>query len=205
MGERRGRSRWAKGGTMRAVSLGVGCIAVLTLSSAAPATAAPIEREHYEFDDSDVFVEDECGAPITIDYHAEGSGVFMLKEGRRGDPTPYYFDNYSAVETFTANGKTVTIEHNGMFKDTHVEHVSGTIYRFTSIETGRPVVVYGTDGERLVFDAGRIRYTSLIDTKGDADLENDVFLEDEVEPKVAGPHPIFFEDPGFCDLIDLLR
>jgi hypothetical protein len=32
----------------------------------------------------------------------------MLKQGRGGDPTPYAFDNYSSVETFTnvANGQT---------------------------------------------------------------------------------------------------
>ena len=189
---------------MRAISLGVGCVAVLVLSSAAPAAAAPIERENYEFEDSDVFTDTECGAPITVEYHIEGSGVFMLKEGRRGDPTPYLFDNYSAVETYTANGKTATVEHNGLFKDQSIELVEGTIYHFTAIETGRPVVAYGPDGEKLIFDAGRIRYSALIDTKGDSDLENDVFLE-EGEAQVAGPHPVFFEEVDFCDLLDLLR
>lgn len=151
-----------------------------------------------------MFTETECGDPITIDYHIEGSGVFMLKEGRRGDPTPYFFDNYSAVETFTANGKTATVEHNGLFKDQSIELVEGTVYQFTAIESGRPIVAHGPDGERLVFDAGRILFSALIDTEGDADLENDVFLE-EGEPQVAGPHPVFFGEADFCDLIDLLR
>ena len=191
---------------MRAISLGVGCAAALVLSSAVPAAAAPIEREHYEFEESDTFTDTECGAAITIEYLAEGSGVYMLKEGRRGDATPYFFDNYSLVESFTnpANDKTATIEHNGLFKDQRIELVEGTIYRFTSTETGRPVVAYGPDGERLVFDRGRIRYTALIDTKGDADLDNDVFLE-EGEPQVAGPHPVFFDDVTFCEFLDLLR
>jgi hypothetical protein len=191
---------------MRAISLGVGCVAALVLTSAAPVAAAPIEREHYEFDESELFTETECGEPITLDYHVEGSGVFMLKQGRGGDPTPYYFDNYSAVETFTntANEKTATLEHQGMTKDVKIELVEGTIYRFTALESGRPIVAYGPDGERLIFDAGHIRYSWLIDTQGDADLENDVFLE-EGEPQVAGPHPVFFEEVDFCDLIDLLR
>jgi hypothetical protein len=79
------------------------------------------------------------------------------------------------------------------------------MYQFTALETGRPVVAYGPDGERLAFDAGRIRYTFQVDTLGDADLDNDVFLGDVSEPDVAGPHPVFFGDVDFCDLLDVLR
>ena len=98
-----------------------------------------------------------------------------------------------------ANGKTVTIKHQGLYKDVKIEHVEGTVYRFTAIETGRPVVVFGPDGQRIVFDAGRIRYTFLVDTLGDSDLSNDVFLGDVGEPDVAGPHPVFFGDFDFSD------
>ena len=137
-----------------------------------PVAAAPLEREHYSFEQSDTFTDTECGAPITIDYTGEFSGVFMLKDKKPGGPTPpYLFDNYSGVETFTnvANDETATIKHQGLYKDVQIEHVEGTIYRFTAIETGRPVVVLGPDGKKLVFDAGRIRYTFLVDTLGDAD------------------------------------
>ena len=50
----------------------------------------------------------------------------------------------------------------------------------------------------------RIRYSFVVDTKGDTDLSNDEFLAD-FEPAVAGPHPVFFEEADFCDLLDLLR
>jgi len=103
------------------------------------------------------------------------------------------------------NGKTATIVHQGLFKDVRIRHVEGTIYEFTAIETGRPVVVFGPNGKRLIFDRGRIRYTFLIDTKGDNDISNDEFLGDVVDPDVAGPHPVFFEEADFCDLLDLLR
>ena len=131
--------------------------------------------------------------------------MFKLKQGRAGDPTPYFFDNYKSVETYTnvANGKTATLVHQGLFKDLRIEHVEGTIYQFTAIETGRPVVAVGPDGKKLLFDRGRIRYTFLVDTKGDADLSNDEFLGDVVDPDVAGPHPIFFEVADFCDLLDV--
>jgi len=72
------------------------------------------------------------------------------------------------------------------------------------IETGRPVVAFGPTGERLVFDRGRVRFTFYVDTLGDADLSNDIFLGAE-DPTVAGPHPIFLGEADFCDLLDLLR
>jgi hypothetical protein len=40
--------------------------------------------------------------------------------------------------------------------------------------------------------------------QGDADQGNDELLA-EAEPDVAGPHPVFVEDAGFCDLLDALR
>lgn len=182
--------------------------ATVALALVGSVAAAPLEREHYSFEDSDTFTDTECGAPITIDYTGEFSGVFMLKDKKPGGPTPpYLFDNYSGVETYTnvANDKTATVTHQGLYKDVRIEHVEGTIYRFTAIETGRPIVVHGPDGETLVFDAGRIRYTFLVDTLGDADLDNDVFLGDVGEPDVAGPHPVFVGDVDFCDLLDLIR
>jgi hypothetical protein len=194
------------GGTVRVVSVGVACVGALVVGLASPAGAEPIEREHYSFRESDTFTDTECGAPITIDYAAEFSGLFMLKEGRAGDPTPFAFDNYSAVETYTnvANEKTFTLIHQGLFKDLQIELVEGTVYQFTAIETGQPVFGIGPDGKRFPIDRGRIRYTFFVDTQGDADLDNDLFLGFE-EPDVAGPHPVFVGDADFCDLLDALR
>ena len=104
-----------------------------------------------------------------------------------------------------ANDKTATIKHQGLYKDLQIEQVEGTVYQFTAQETGRPVVVYGPDGKRIVFDAGRIRVTFLVDTLGDADLDNDVFLGDVGDADVAGPHPVFVGEVDFCDLLDSIR
>lgn len=172
----------------------------------AAAAAEPLEREHYAGEDSDTFTDTECGAPITIDYTVEYSGLFMLKEGRRGDPTPYLSDNYFAVETYTnvANGKTMTFTHQGLYKDVRVEHVEGTVYLFTAMEVGRPVVVSGPDGKTLISDRGRIEVQFLVDTVGDDDLDNDVWIAD-VDSSVAGPHPIWFGEADFCDALDVIR
>jgi hypothetical protein len=179
---------------------------VCVLAIPSVASARPLEREHYSGTFTETFIEDECGEPITIDYVNTFSGVFMLKHGRRGDPTPYLLDNYSGVETYTnvANGATFTVAHQGLWKDLRIEHVEGTVYRFTALESGRPVVAIGPDGTRLVFDRGRIFHSFLVDTLGDDDLSNDVFIG-TLGADVAGPHPIFFEEVGFCDALDLIR
>jgi hypothetical protein len=190
---------------MRLVPVAAVCVGALTLSTAGPAGAAPLEVEHYSFEESDTFTDTECGEPITIDFHVEGSGVFMFKEGRAGGP-PLVFDNYESTETFTNvdTGETATLYHQGSYKDLRAVHVEGTVYEFTAIEAGRPVVAFGPDGERLLFDRGQIRFTFRVDTQGDDDLGNDVFIDEE-EPRVAGPHPVFLEEVDFCDLLDVLR
>ena len=193
---------------MRVIKAGAAvCIGAIVVAAAAPVSAKPIEQEHYTFQESDTFSDTECGEPITIDYTGDFSGLFKLQSGRHGDPTPLIFDNYSGVETYTnvANGKTATLLHQGLIKDLRVEHVEGTLYKYTAIETGRPVVVIGPDGNRLIFDRGRIRFTVLVDTQGDADPGNDEFVDEVVAPDVAGPHPIFFGEADFCDLLDVLR
>jgi len=186
---------------------GAAVLAGLLASGVGTAGAKPLEREHYSFQDSDTFTDAECGEPITIDYAAQFSGLFKLKPGRASDPTPYVFDNYSGVETYTnvANGETFTLLHQGLFKDQHIELVQGTVYRITAIETGRPVTGIAPDGTKINLDRGRIRYTFFVDTLGDADPGNDVFLGDAEEPDVAGPHPVFIGDADFCALLDALR
>jgi hypothetical protein len=192
---------------MRLIPVAVACAVGSLLAVAAPVSAGPLEREHYSGTDSWTFTDQDCGAPITIDASAEFSGLFMLKAGRRGDPTPYFVDNYSSVVTYTnaANGKAGMIVSNGMWKDLHIELIEGTTYRFTTLESGRPVIAFGPDGERLIFDRGRILWTFVVDTLGDADLSNDVFIQDPEPTSIAGPHPALEGTVDFCDFLDLLR
>jgi len=53
-------------------------------------------------------------------------------------------------------------------------------------------------------DRGSLRYTFMVDTLGDSDPENDVFIEGSFELLADnGPHPGFYAD--FCELAaDLL-
>lgn len=177
--------------------------AILAAAAAlAPATsAAPLEREHYSFTDS--FTIDDCGFVVRVDL--VGHGLFMLQQGRAGDPTPYLFDNYDVLETLTnvETGAWVTISHNGLYKDLRITNVEGTVYDFVSIEAGQPFVVRDSEGNVVMRDRGNLVRSFTIDTKGDSDLDNDEFIEGSFSWVDHGRHPGFTLD--FCtSLSDLI-
>jgi len=162
------------------------------------AAAGPLDREHYSGTDSFDFAD--CGFNVHEDVTFEG--VFMLKAPTRPGAPPRYFDNYSVVETLTANGKTITIEHEGLYKDLHATLVGGTIYQFTAIETGQPFVVRDASGGRIIFDRGRLMTTFQVDTQGDSDLSNDVFIDGTFELLADnGRHPGFYLDDLCEDIV----
>jgi hypothetical protein len=116
----------------------------------------------------------------------------MLKAGRAGDPTPYYFDNYRYHEVWTdVSDPTRQIVHEGnaLWRDQRITHVNGTIYHFIVHEVGQPSVGKTMDGEVVFRDRGSIVWEFTVDTKGDADLSNDVVIGDEGPTAIHGPHP----------------
>jgi hypothetical protein len=180
----------------RKLALAVAIVAGSTFASG-PAGAAPLTREHYSGTDS--FAFEDCG--FLIEGTTTYSGVFMLKQGRAGDPTPYLFDNYShdIVYTNPATGAWFTLHGDGLFKDLHVVNVTGTIYRFESIEVGQPFVVRDSNGNVILRDRGRLLTTIEVDTLGDSDLDNDIFIDGSFELLADnGGHPGFFAD--FCQI-----
>lgn len=169
-------------------------LVLLLFPVAAPAQAAPIEGEQYSGSDS--YDWDDCGFTIHTDVTFEGTFLLKAPRGGPGSP-PYYFDNYEVHETLTANGRTLTIDHQGLYKDLHITLVGGTVYQFVSMEAGQPFVVRDGDGNVLIRDRGVLRTTFQVDTKGDTDLDNDVFVEDSFEVLADhGRHPGFYID--FC-------
>lgn len=185
-----------KGGWRLATAAGLG---LLLLSSGA-AQAQVIERLHY----SGAFSGEEqsCG----YDLHFEGtySGLFMWKM-RGNEPTPYVFNNYESHEVLTLeDGRGFVIETNGNYKDLRITHVRGTIYRFIWIDSGQVFTIQTLDGRVVERNRGLLKATYLVDTKGDSDPGNDVFIEGSDRLlKDAGVHPeLYTTDEEFCAFID---
>ena len=79
-------------------------------------------------------------------------------------------------------------------------HVSGSIFRFTTVESGRPFNLSDADGRVLLRDRGAIRDTYTFDTQGDHTPGGIVL--DDLALRVSGPHPAFFmTDEEFCDVV----
>jgi hypothetical protein len=175
-----------------------GAISAAALLLATPAvSASPLVREHYSFTDS--FTFDDCG--FLVQDEVTGQGLFMLKQGHAGDPTPYLFNNYDVTETITnpANGEWITITHNGLYKDVRITNVEGTVYDFVAHETGQPFVVRDMDGDVILRDRGNLVTFFTVDTQGDSDLDNDVFIEGSFSFVDHGAHPGFNFD--FCAML----
>ena len=171
-------------------------VALMSLGLAVPAQGAPIDREHYSGSDS--FDFDDCG--LTIHNEVTFEGVFMLKAPRTDGSPPYYFDNYEAHETLTANGRTLTVDHQALYKDLKITLVEGTTYQFVAMEAGQPFVVRDGEGKVLIRDRGVLKTTFQVDTKGDSDLDNDEFIEGSFELLADhGSHPGFYLD--FCPVL----
>jgi hypothetical protein len=176
--------------------------ASLVLAGAAYAVAKPLEHEHYQGTDSWVF-EDFCGTDWNVD--STFSGNFMLKAPRGDNPTPYLFDNYRWSDVLTDvsdPSRVFTVSGNGLWRDQRITLVEGTTYHFEVHEAGAPVTVR-VDGKILVRDRGMIVWEFTVDTKGDADLSNDVLVSDEGPTAVHGPHDeLFMDDAERCALLD---
>ena len=180
----------------RRLAFGVAVLAASTLVVDA-AQAAPLVREHYSV--TETFSFDDCG--FQIDAQRTFGGLFMLREGRRGDATPYLFDNYWYENVFTNHetGEWFTHSGNGLYKDLQIVNIEGTVYRFEAIETGRPFQIHDSDGNLVVNDRGHLRVGFTVDTLGDDNLDNDVFIEGSFELLADnGAHPGFYV--SFCDI-----
>lgn len=134
--------------------------AVLALSFVAgPVGATVVVHDNYS--DDYAFSIDDCGFWIDVSGHDEGR--FQIRAGK-GDLATAFFahDNYSFVETWTRRdtGEFFTLSGNGLFHETKATHVEGTIFEFTSINSGQPFVVRDSDGNLVMRDRGVIRESS---------------------------------------------
>lgn len=171
------------------------------VATTAAAAAKPLERERYEGSLSGDW--DGCG--FLVEFEGSWSGTFTLKEGRGGDPTPYVTDNHDWewLNRNPANGKWFTEQGKGVYKDVRITHLDGTVYRFIAQISGSPYSILTSDGRKIVKDRGLLRFQFDVDTQGDADLSNDVFLDDSfVLLADHGAHPVWYmTGDDYCALV----
>lgn len=166
--------------------------AVLAVPTAAHA-AKPLIVDRYSESGSEVVTD--CGFPMQVDFTIEGR--YVLRENKTGGPG-LEMDNYKGHETITANGRTATIDHQGMFKNSSITLVEGTTYQFTGMESGQPFVVRAEDGTVLLRDRGLLRTTLQLETFGifdrEAGADRWVFIEDSFEVLADhGRHDGFYD------------
>ena len=180
-----------------------GCLVFATVAAlvamAVPAQATVQDHVHYSDSFSDDFTE--CGFSL----HLEGvaSGNARIRVGKGVLDTAYFGLNnyeYTVKITNTANGRFFTEWGDAIILDVSATHVEGSIFQFTTVESGRPYNLSDASGNVLVRDRGSIRSTYLFDTEGDH-TPGGVFLE-LIEERVSGPHPGFFmSEEAYCALV----
>ena len=176
------------------------CALALGAALAPTAAAAPLDRFHYS--ETNMSVEEVCGEEWSVT--AVDRGTFMLKQGRHGDPTPYFFQNYQSESVYTDPGdptRGFVLSSNGLLKDLRITLIEGTTYEFLTLDVGQPSTISTLDGRAVARDRGRIAWRFVIDTKGGTDLDQYEILE--AEPvAVNGQHPILgVDDEAFCGLV----
>ena len=136
--------------------------------------------------------------------HLEGlaSGNARIRVGKGDLDTAYFgLDNYefTVKVTNTANGRFYTEWGNGIVRDVSATHIEGSIFQFTTVESGRPYNLVRRERERPPPRPRLDPLTYLFDTEGDQ-TPGGIFLE-LIEERVSGPHPGFcLSEEEFCAL-----
>ena len=174
-------------------------LAVIVWSTAFAAEAKVIDRQRYSF--TDVDHERTCGRDLTVETTT--SGISMTKSSHGGLPSRSY-DHYNIHEVLTdAAGEGYIIDLSGLYNEMQVRHVRGSLYRYTAKSVGQVFTIRALDGKAVERNSGLLEITFLLDTKGDSDPGNDVYLEDTIRlVKIAGTQPLQTQtDDEFCAVI----
>ena len=150
----------------------------MSIAAAAPASAKPVEHDHFVDIDGKIAQEVDplfCAGIVDFLVFHEWSAKGMVLLVERGDGLIYGKSAVQATDSWTntLNGKTVTTTRSGQDRDTQVtDNGDGTL----TIEVAVSGVqkAYGPDGERLFIDAGTFGFKILLDTAGTPDPSDDL-------------------------------
>jgi hypothetical protein len=167
-----------------------------------PVAQATIFERFRFVDDPYSFEEEICGIEVEIEGTASGHGHVRTGKGKLA--TAFFGHlNFAFSETWTAaNGKSVTVTGKATMQEVKAVPLGDNLFRFTAIEAGQPFRLYDSQGNLLLRDRGVIRSRVVFDTLGDA-TPGGVVVQ-ELEPRVRGPHPGFFDETLCPVLVPLL-
>lgn len=158
------------------LTVGVAVGVLLAGAASVPASAKPIEQEHFHKELSTVH-ENFCGdLTVREDFLVDGS---FLVNAHGPDGLAYFTENIHVTQSWTnlANDKTFSQESNVMSKDLKVTDNGDGTLTVLVMATGS-FKIYGPDGEFLFADPGQVRFELLIDHGGTpTDPSDDVELE----------------------------
>ena len=165
--------------------------AVMAVTIAAPAMAAPLDRGTYHFED--VFVDENfCGAGLAVRIEIVVDGRYMLNQRGR---TAAFNGQEHRHETFTnlANGKWIYDDFRVLANDLHVtDNGDGTITVLT-MATG-PFTLYASSGKPIARNSGQIRDKLLLDYNDTLlDPSDDIFISGERVKESTGTNDDFCE------------
>jgi hypothetical protein len=181
---RRGRARLA---------VAIAILGLLPL--AAPVSATVIDRDTYA--GSDAWTYDDCG--FLVDATITFGGRVLTRVGT-GDLATAFFGHeetwFREVDVRRSDGSTLIISGHLLFQETRAVPIDGSVFEFTSVHAGQPLVVEDASGRILLMDRGNVLVTVLFDTQGD-DVPGGIVIE-VTDVRVAGPHPS--QDVDLCRL-----
>jgi hypothetical protein len=149
---------------VRALALSGGLAAIVLGTAVGPATAKPLEREH--FHDSFSVVEEEFCGDLTVRHDLEVDGVFLFNF-HGPDGLGYGLEKVRGTESFTNvdNDLSYTNVFNNVSKDLKVtDNGDGTLTLL--VMSAGMSKWFGPDGEFLFLDSGHFRFEVLIDHGG---------------------------------------
>jgi len=192
-------TRRSRAGGRALVALLCASVATILCTTAFAAEAKVIDRQRYSF--TDVSHERTCGRDLTVETTT--SHFSMTKSSHGGLPSRSY-DHYDIHEVLTdAAGEGYIIDLSGLYNEVRVRYVRGSLYRYTAKSVGQVFTIRTLDGKAVEHNSGLLEITFLLDTQGDSDPGNDVYLEDTIRlVKIAGTQPLQTEtDAEFCAAI----
>lgn len=173
----------------------------------APVDAQTLRDHVYDQGDYDnpyKFKDDSCAFPFKVKGRAWGSYITTIVSGSHGEAfLAHNRYRFKEVLTNPANGKKMYTSGRGYFREIEGRHAKGDLWKFDSLETGRPFVVRDANRNIVLIDHGKIFTTVLFDTLGDG-KPGGKEVEETFSKVLYGSFPSREPDFDFCALVSQL-